>query len=263
MRKILLGILIVGVIGSLVVGFLGWKIYGVNTIHESEKIIHIPSGSLFEDVVHALDTASVIRDKASFEQVARLMKYNKVKSGRYKIDVNLSNKDLVSHLRSGVQEPVNLVISHGRSLGDIAHVISHQMEIDSTELHRAFLGEAFLQKVSLDQSTVISMVVPNTYQMYWNASAETIVNRLSSEYEAYWEKRESMLSKLGLSKLEVSTLASIVESESQYKPERPTIAGVYLNRLKRDIPLQADPTVVYAVGDFTIRRVLNLSLIHI
>ena len=260
MRKVILGILLLAVIGSLVAGYVGWKIFGVNTIHESEKIIYLRSGSSIDDVIYTLDTASILGDKSSFEKVASLMKYQRIKSGRYKIDVDLSNRELVAHLRSGVQEPIDLVISHGRTLGDIARAIDIQMEVDSAALHNALLDEQLLSKVNLNESNVISLIVPNTYEMYWDASAEKIVDRLRTEYDAYWEKRASLLARSGLSRLEISTLASIVESESQLKPERPTIAGVYLNRLKKNIPLQADPTVVYAVGDFSIRRVLNRHL---
>lgn len=260
MRKVILGVLLVAVLGSLIAAFIGWKIYGVNTVHTSDKIIYINSGSSFDDVLETLDTAFIISDKSSFEKVASLMKYNNVKSGRYSIPSEMSNKDLVSLLRSGVQEPIDLVISHGRTLGDIASAIGNQMEVDSAELQAAILNERFLDKVNLEESNVISMIVPNTYQMYWDAPAEKILDRLAKEYDVYWKKREAQLAQLSMTKLEVSTLASIVESESQHKPERPTIAGVYLNRLKSNIPLQADPTVVYAVGDFTIRRVLNKHL---
>jgi len=260
MRKVILGVILVAVLGSLIAAFIGWKIYGVNTVHTSDKIIYINSGSSFDDVLETLDTAFIISDKSSFEKVASLMKYNNVKSGRYSIPSEMSNKDLVSLLRSGVQEPIDLVISHGRTLGDIASAIGNQMEVDSAELQAAILNERFLDKVNLEESNVISMIVPNTYQMYWDASAEKILDRLAKEYDVYWKNREAQLAQLSMTKLEVSTLASIVESESQHKPERPTIAGVYLNRLKSNIPLQADPTVVYAVGDFTIRRVLNKHL---
>jgi len=260
MRKVILGVILVAVLGSLIAAFIGWKIYGVNTVHTSDKIIYINSGSSFDDVLETLDTAFIISDKSSFEKVASLMKYNNVKSGRYSIPAEMSNKDLVSLLRSGVQEPIDLVISHGRTLGDIASAIGNQMEVDSAELQAAILNERFLDKVNLEESNVISMIVPNTYQMYWDAPAEKILDRLAKEYDVYWKKREAQLAQLSMTKLEVSTLASIVESESQHKPERPTIAGVYLNRLKSNIPLQADPTVVYAVGDFTIRRVLNKHL---
>jgi len=256
----MLSLILVGVLGSLIAAFIGWKIYGVNTQHTSDKVIYINSDSSFDDVVYTLDTASIIADKSSFEKVASLMKYTYVKPGRYKIHADMSNKDLISLLRSGVQEPINLVISHGRTLNDIASAISQQMEVDSSDVLDAFLDERFLEEVNLDNSNVISMIVPNTYQMYWDASADQILDRLAVEHEIYWKKRESQLANHSLTRLEVSTLASIVESESQYKPERATIAGVYLNRLKRNIPLQADPTVVYALGDFTIRRVLNKHL---
>ena len=261
MRKIILGFILVASLVAVVAGFLGWKIYGANTLHQENKIIYVPSGSDYETLVTTLDTSGILDDKRSFGWVSDAMNYkNRVKSGRYLIPTGQSNRDLVSLLRSGQQEPVNLTISHARLLGDVAAAISAQMEIDSISMMHALSNSTFLDTVGLTPATAIGLIIPNTYQMYWDASAENIADRLHKEYDIYWKDRASSLEAIGLSQLEVSTLASIVESESQQKSERPTIAGVYLNRLKRNIPLQADPTVVYAVGDFTIRRVLNRHL---
>lgn len=261
MKKVIKAFLFIGTLGALIAGYIGLKIYGSNTIHESEKLIYISSGADHEEVMNTLDTSGIIDDISSFRWVSGLMKYSdRVKSGRYIIPPELSNKDLVSLLRSGNQSPVNLTISHGRTLQDVASIISHQMEVDSVGIVEALTDNDFLSEVGLTSANVLSLVIPNTYQIYWDESAAGIATRLKKEYDKYWQGRQVLLEEVGLSQLEVSTLASIVESESQQQSERPTIAGVYLNRLRDNIPLQADPTVVFAVGDFTIRRVLNKHL---
>jgi len=191
------------------------------------------------------------------------MKYDQnIRPGRYKIQPNLSNRSLVGQLRIGQQEPVSITISTARTLDQVAGVISHRLESDSLTILKALLNPEFLRANNLTEASAISMIIPNTYQVYWNISGEQLANRLHDEYEAFWRAndRTKKQQALGMTRQEISALASIVEKETIQNPERPIIAGLYLNRLKDNIHLQADPTVVFGVGDFNIRRVLNKHL---
>ncbi len=242
----------------------GW-IQGSNVSPRADnELLYIPTGSSLQEVVDLLSQDSFLISKSSFLRVAAWMKYDDqaVKPGRYRLRSGWSNRTLVGRLRSGDQAPVNVVINHVRDLGQLAGKISRNLEVDSTTLAAVLYGEAAWEGTTYDEATRLSAFIPNTYEMFWNASPEQIVTRLHRETERFWDQddRRKKAQDLGLSPQEVYTLASIVERETQKTSERPTVAGLYLNRLKRGIPLQADPTVVFAVGDFTLRRVLNKHL---
>lgn len=259
LKKILYAALFLLIIGG-VSSSIGYKwIFGVNTKHESPTLIHIPSESSFEDVTSLLESSDIIKDFASFKRVAGWMKYDvNVKSGRYEINTDLSNRELISLLRSGRQSPVKLTFSTARTIHEIAGQAGQKIEADSIEILTALMNADRLKKIGSDEKNVISGIIPNTYEVYWNSSAQDFVEKMEREYDLFWNKKNrlSRCKELGMTPREVSTLASIVEKESIQKEERPTIAGVYLNRLEQDIRLQADPTVVFGIGDFTIRRVL-------
>ncbi len=247
-----------------IIAFIGYqKIFGINTLHNEEVIILIPKNSNFDDVIRVLDTAGIVKKMSSFRQVSSWMKYGPiVKSGRYKVGTNLNNRELVGLLRSGRQEPVQLTISAARRLQDIAGIVAKKIEADSVTILNTMSNEELLHNYNLNPHTAISLFIPNTYELYWNITAEQFLDRMHKEYLNFWSRdnRLQKLETLNLSKSEVATIASIVEKESIQKDERPTIAGLYLNRIVKGIPLQADPTVVFGVGDFTIRRVLNKHL---
>lgn len=259
LKKILYATVLLAIIGGLGSSVAYKWIFGVNTKHEASKYIHIPSESSFEDVVALLESSDVINDAASFERVAGWMKYNtNVKPGRYELEPELSNRALISLLRSGRQAPVKLTFSTARTIQEIAGQAAQKIEADSMDILMTLLDDDRLKKTDSDENNVISSIIPNTYEVYWNSSAEDFADKMEREYELFWNKKNRLnrCKELGMTPREVSALASIVEKESIQKEERPTIAGVYLNRLEQGIHLQADPTVVFAIGDFTIRRVL-------
>ena len=226
------------------------------------EYFYIPTGSTFDYVVNELYNTGRIKDTASFRWVAKLKKYtNKVKAGRYKLKNGMSNEELVNLLRSGNQEPVKLTFNNIRTIEQLAGRVAKYIEPDSMSLVNIFHDENTIKKYGFNNYTFISMFIPNTYEFYWNTSPEKFVARMAKEYKRFWNKeRKNKASKLNLSQSEVATLASIVESETLKPDEMPVVAGVYINRLKRGIPLQADPTVIFANGDFTIKRVLKKHL---
>jgi UPF0755 protein len=170
----------------------------------------------------------------------------------------MSNLRLVNMLRAGEQQPVRVTFNSLRSVEQLAKVVSGQIEADSASISRLLIDEEFLGNYNLDRYTAMTMFIPNTYEFYWNTDARQFIERMKVESERFWtEGRKEKAGKLGLNLKEVLTLASIVEKETNKNDEKAKIAGVYINRLRRGWPLQADPTVVYATGDFSATRILN------
>ncbi|MFC6997786.1 endolytic transglycosylase MltG [Rufibacter roseus] len=223
----------------------------------------IPRGASYEQAMDSVENKGVIIDKLSFRLMAKLMKYpDLVKPGRYELEDGATNYHLIRKLRSGDQDAVKLTYSNVRLKKDLANKLSTFIDASPAEIDSLLNSPEYTQKLGFDTTTILTMFIPNTYEMYWTTSATEMMERMKKEYDAFWtEERLAKAQDLGLSPKEVSILASIVQAEQGMHPdERPRIAGVYLNRLQKGMLLQADPTVVYATGDFGIRRVLNVHL---
>lgn len=228
-----------------------------------EKYIYIPTNSSLSDVVSILSENGLLINTNSFAWLAKQKKYNvNIKPGRYKIDRALNNNALVNLLRSGRQNPIRVTFNNLRTIEDLAGNIASQIEADSISILE-YVGDVLFQKtLGVDDHNLACIFLPNTYEFYWNTSAEEFVSRMLKEYSNFWNsKRKAKADSLKLSYYEVSILASIVEKEQNIKlDERPEIAGLYLNRIKKGMKLQSDPTVIFALGDFSIRRVLTKDL---
>jgi UPF0755 protein len=249
---------------SLAVYFF-YAVYGGNTvIPNGETIITIHEDDGYDDVKTMLTDSQFIKSSFTYDLVAKFMNYNdgNIKDGKYKIKDGWNNRDLIGILRSGNQVPINVTFNNVRNIEELSGKLAPYFASDSLDILKHFTSEETLNKMELNKENIMTLFIPNTYQMYWNASPAAILERNKKEYNSFWnnDNRKEKAQDLELSKAEVYTLASIVEKETNHKAERKRMAGVYLNRLKRGIPLQADPTVVYAVGDFSIRRVLNVHL---
>jgi UPF0755 protein len=197
-----------------------------------------------------------------FEYLARLRKYpENMKSGRYAVEPGMNNHTLLSHLRLGQQSPVRLTFNNVRFINDLAEKISAQLMPDKDDFLLSLGNEDYCQSLGFDTVTIKTMFIPNTYEVYWNISADKLIKRMKREYDTFWTTdRLKKAENIRLSPVQVSILASIVEEETAIPEEYPVIAGLYINRLIKGIPLQADPTVKYAVGDFSLRRILNKHL---
>ncbi len=170
----------------------------------------------------------------------------------------MNNLELLKMLRSGKQLPVNLVFNSIRTREQFAERISEQIEPAKDSLLYLMRDEKFLSPLDVDSNTVLTLFIPNTYQFFWNTSGRQFVRRMKTEHDKFWNaERKQKALQLGLQPAQVTVLASIIEQETQRDDEKPVIAGVYLNRLKKKLNLQADPTLVYALGDFSIKRVLS------
>ena len=258
-------ILLLLVVGAaLVAGFYAYNYILKDNVasDDLETELLIPTDATFEQVVDSLDANNILINKASFIQVAKAKKYNElVKPGRYLIKNDYNNLELVDFLRSGRQSPVQFIINNVRTNEDLAGRVGGKLEIDSLQILEALNSTQVAGKYGFTQQTFPSMFLANTYELYWNTSLDSFLDRMKKEYDRFWtEEREKKAEDLGLSKIEVITLASIVEEETKAVDEMPVVAGLYLNRLNKGMRLEADPTVKYAVGDFTLRRVLNKHL---
>lgn len=264
-RKVIISLLmLIVVVGGGTAYYTYNRIYksNVDISGKEQAYLYIKTGSNFDDVLTVLVDKHIIKNASSFKWVAERKGYTKkVKPGKYKLKKNMNNNELVNLLRSGVQEPVKLVFNEARTKQEFIEIIARQIEADATELTTLLNDNEFLQTLGLNNKNVLTLFIPNTYELYWNTSAHQFIERMAKENTTFWTKsRIQKAQKLGLTKSEVSILASIVQQESKVKSEQPIIAGVYLNRLNKGMRLQADPTVIFAIGDFAIRRVLGIHL---
>lgn len=228
---------------------------------DREYVLKIPSNATYSMVNKELYDENVINDAVSFGFVSKVLGYQEaVKPGLYIVKPKMTNLELVRLLRSGNQAPIRITFNNVRTKEDLAEKITPNLEMSEDQFLALLQDSVYIRKFDFDEETVMSMFIPNTYEAWWNTSPEVLFDRMYKEYQKFWtDERLAKAEALGLSPKEVSTLASIVQSESQQKAdERPKIAGLYLNRLERGMPLQADPTLIFAIGDFEIRRVLNI-----
>jgi UPF0755 protein len=232
----------------------------VLTPNGEQVSLYIYSDDDFEDVKQKLYSDSLIINPKSFEWLANKLDYPQyIKSGHYLISNNMNNNRLLNILRSGSQTPVKFTFNNIRTMEQFAGRVAEQLEMDSVSLLKAVKESATLKEMGFDDESTASLFIPNTYELYWNIDADDFVEKMTNEYNRFWnEERRSKAESLNMNPIEVSILASIVDKETTKVSEMPRIAGVYVNRLKKNWLLQADPTLVFAIGDFEIKRVLDV-----
>lgn len=212
--------------------------------------LYIPTGADYQYVKEEIYSLGVLTNKNAFDWLAKKSHYNdNIHPGRYILTDGMTNQQLINMLRMGHQTPVKVVFNNIRTVEQLAGRIEDQIEADSLSIINTIRND----------SVDATIFIPNTYEFYWNSDANDFVNRMIAEYNIFWnETRLQKAAEKNLTPREVSILASIVDKETTKTSEMPMIAGVYLNRLKKHWPLQADPTLVYALGDYSIRRVLDV-----
>jgi UPF0755 protein len=267
-------ILIAILLAGLLIGYnYVDKIFGRNVSTPDGKpfSLYIPpsahdfsrAGVDYREVGQLLLENKLIRDPQDFHWVAEQMNYpNHVYPGHYVLTDGMNNRELISLLRSGQQEPINFTFVKFRTQDQLATYVSEKLAMNKQQMLDVFQDKEFLKKHNgLTPETAMAIFIPNTYELYWNVSPRDFFDRMFKEYKRYWnDSRNNKRRKLGLNRLEVMTMASIVEEETNKNDEKARVAGVYLNRIRKGMPLQADPTVKFAVGDFSLRRILNKHL---
>lgn len=254
---IILGTLLLVALALAGVGY--YYILSPNTTVKDDGIVFILPGDSFETVMISLQSKGYIKNEHTFRRVAALKDYpGAVKPGRYRIKDGWNNNQLVNTLRSGNQAPVNFTFNNIRTMKDFAGSVGRQLNIDSVEFLRLVNDPDFVKQQGFTAETFIGMFIPNTYQIFWNTTADGFISRMNKEYSKFWnEKRMAKARKAGLSPMDVTIIASIVEEETNQAQEYPIIAGVYINRLKKGWKLEACPTLKFALGDFTLKRILD------
>lgn len=259
--KIVMRLLLAFVILGVVLGISGYFfVFRPNIQVRDNGIFMIRKGESFDTVAQRLQERGYLQNMYTFRKVARLKKYPElVKSGRYRLTDRMNNNELINLLRSGRQEPVHFTFNNVRTLEQFAGIVSRQIAVDSSALLSLLADEQYVSRLGFTRENLMGMFIPNTYQIYWDISPLSFVTRMQEEYLNFWnDNRRQKAEKAGLSPMDVMILASIIEEETIRPEEYPVIAGVYINRLKRNIPLAACPTLKFALGDFTLKRVLKV-----
>jgi UPF0755 protein len=228
-------------------------------VEKQDRQIVIPRNATFKDIQRLMHEENLVQDLISFSFLSKLMDYDEnVKSGRYILRANMTNLEAIRLLRSGEQEPVKITFNNVRLVSELSEKITRNLLMKPEEFEAALIDFAMSNEHGFNKDNILTMFIPNTYEVYYQSSPKELISRMYSEYEKFWNgERKAKAEKIGLTPIEVSILASVVQAESVQKEEAPVIASLYLNRLKKGMPLQADPTLVFAVGDFTLKRVLN------
>jgi UPF0755 protein len=235
--------------------------YTPNVLVDKEnRLFIVKEGSTFKDIQRDLHEGNFVRDLVSFSFIAKITGYDEqIKPGRYILKKNMTNLEALRYLRSGKQEPVKITFNNVRIVPELAEKITRNLEMSPKEFEVALIDFAMSNTYGFNKDNIIAMFIPNTYEVYYNVAPEALVKRMYREYESYWTpERKEKAKRTGLTPIEVSILAAIVQAETIREDEAPIIAGLYLNRLKQGIALQADPTLKFAVGDFSLKRVLNV-----
>ena len=258
-KKILIPLIIFSTVLTTCSVYIYQMLYSPNfLINSKEKFIIINEKTEFNELIKSLERDTIINDILSFSVLSKIMEYQEnIKEGAYKVNTNMSNYDMITMLRSGNQTPINITFSYARKMDDLAEKITKKLKMSDDDLMN-YLYDNFEDYNDFNKLDIISIFLPDTYEVYWNISPKKLTEKIYSEYKKFWNKERLIkLDKINLEQKEAIVLASIVASESRMLDEADRIAGVYMNRLNRNMRLQADPTLVFAANDYTIRRVLN------
>ncbi|HMR17896.1 MAG TPA: endolytic transglycosylase MltG [Sphingobacterium sp.] len=257
---------IVALLILLVGGFIAFRLYQTflgPSVIAAEEYFYVHTNDTYEDVLNRIKENNIVKHPDLFDFAASQMDYPlHVKPGRYKLTAGMNNRRFIGNLRGGYQDAVRLQFANVRLKENFAGLLGKNFEADSTKFSEILNNEVVAKQYGFTTENFYTMFIPNTYEIYWNTSPDKVIERLHTEYKKFWtEERLAQAKAHNLTPIEVSILASIVRGEALHTDEMPEIAGLYLNRLKRGMLLQADPTVIFAHNDFTIRRVLNRHLI--
>lgn len=256
----MLGMVIFSVILTSFSFYFYQVFYGANFLQESSaSALLVDRDDTFDSLRNKLYDTRIVDDVLSFSFVAKILGYqDNVKPGLYLFDSKMTNLQAVRRLRAGDQVPIDLTFNNVRFKEDLVEKITINSGIDKTEFLNLLNDESYANELGFTKETIMAMFIPNTYEVYWTISSKELFKRMKNEYDKFWNSdRKARAKVIGLSPMEVSTLAAIVQDECSIGSESPKIAGLYVNRIKKNMLLQADPTVKFALGDFSIQRLLT------
>ena len=259
LRRLVLFLLLMAIVAGAAVWWVWRKANeATGTGEGAPRVVLVPTGGDLAGLVDTLQAQGLVEDVAFFQRWAELRKFSSPRPGRYVVEPGTSINDLVLRLRRGEQDPVRVTFTNVRTLDELAGRVARYLEPDSLALLEALRDTTLMREHELGPETSISLFLPNTYEFWWTTTPAAFVERMAREHDAFWEgARTEKAARLGLSPVEVSTLASIVQAETIKPDEAPRIAGVYLNRLRIGMPLQADPTLKFALGLDSVSRILD------
>ena len=247
------------VILLLAAGFWAYRmVLASNFSIKETTYVYVDSQKNFNDLCNQLKDSASCKSLASFKQLAYLIGYpDKMKTGRYAIEPGTGNLRLLKNLIGGLQSPIRITFNNIRLRTDLAQRLDDQLMVTKDELLPRFADSTYCAELGFTTETIQCMFIPNTYELYWDITPDNFMKRMQKEYKAFWTAdRLAKAAKIGITPVQVSVLASIVEEETAKADEMGMVAGLYLNRLQINMPLQADPTVKYAVGDVTLKRIM-------
>ncbi len=263
MKKRILYISLIAVIVVIAVAVYGYSVLSTGFSIDKTVYVYIDNNKDYSALLDEVRDSAKVKSISNFEMLATILGYkDNMRTGRYAVTPDMTVYDLVRDLRSGHQTPVKLKFNNIRTKADLSKRISDQLMLSEESLYNKLDDINTCESLGgFTPENVVAMFIPNTYDIYWDIDLNDFLQRMKKEYSRFWdEKRVAKAKEMGLSLAEVSTLASIVEEECTFSDEYPIVAGLYLNRLHSGQPLQADPTVKFAVGDFSLRRILNKHL---
>lgn len=261
-RNTKIGILLTSTILFVSTTFYFYQVFFASNFlvgKEKAEYLYIPEGATFETVKDSLEARKLVHDFLPFAFVSKMLGYQKaVKPGAYLISPNEPNFGLIRRLKAGRQTPIKLTFNSFRTKQQLAQRLDQKLAFSDSELLSLLNNPATQSKYGLDSANIISLFIPDTYEVYWTISPEDLLEKMDKAFKRFWtDERLAKAKAMNLTPAQVMNIASITQSETNKVDEMPRVAGVYLNRLAQNMPLQADPTVVYAVGDFEIKRVLS------
>lgn len=260
-NKRLILFLVVSVLGISFSYYAYQMVYTPNIlVNQDDRLFVVKEDYTFKDVQRELHEGRIINDLISFSFLAKITGFDdQLKPGRYILRKNMTNLQALKAMRSGKQEPVKVTFNNVRLMPDLAARITKNLGMEPEEFEAALIKFAMNNRHGFNKDNVMTMFIPNTYEVYYNVTPDALIEKMYEEYELFWNAaRKEKAAKVGLTPIEISILASIVQAETIKQAEAPIIASLYLNRLSKGIALQADPTLVFAVGDFALKRVLNV-----
>lgn len=240
-------------------GLVYYYLFAPMSVAQSTQYIYIDNDDNVDSVCAKIEEISNGHGITAFRTIVRHTSYaENIRTGRYEVTTSNGALSVFRKLKNGLQTPVNLTIPSVRTIDKLAESVSKKMEFSKEELLEALSNDSVCKKYGYNTQTIACMFIPDTYSIYWNTSVEKFLDKMNKESQRFWNfERKNEATAMGLNEVQVITLASIVDEETANDAEKPMIAGMYYNRLKTDMPLQADPTVKFALGKFELKRIYH------